>query len=53
MAVMASKPKLACSPNGPYALLNDMQATPVPNLRRASGDVCVTVRAVALCRCGA
>jgi len=53
MAAMASKPKLACSPNGPYALLNDMQATPVPNLRRASGDVCVTVRAVALCRCGA
>jgi CDGSH-type Zn-finger protein len=53
MAAMASKPKLACSPNGPYALLNDMQATPVPNLRRASGEACVTVRAVALCRCGA
>ena len=50
---MASKPKLACSPNGPYALLNDMQATPVPNLRRASGEACVTVRGVALCRCGA
>jgi CDGSH-type Zn-finger protein/ferredoxin len=53
MAVMASKPKLACSPNGPYALLNDMQATPVPNLRRASGEACVAVRAVVLCRCGA
>jgi len=53
MALMDSKPKIACSPNGPYALLNDMQTTPVPNLRRASGEACATVRAVALCRCGA
>jgi CDGSH-type Zn-finger protein len=36
----------------PNALLNDMQATPVPNLRRASGEACATVRGVALCRCG-
>jgi len=50
---MDPKPKIACTPNGPYYLLNDMQATPVPNLRRASGEGCVTVRGVALCRCGA
>src|SRR5688572_19475903 len=45
-------PKIACLPNGPYYLLNDMQAAPVPNLRRASGEACATVRGVALCRCG-
>jgi CDGSH-type Zn-finger protein len=45
-------PKIACLPNGPYYLLNDMQVTPVPNLRRASGEACATVRGVALCRCG-
>ena len=49
---MASKPKIACLPNGPYYLLNDMEAAPVPNLRRASGEACATVRGVALCRCG-
>src|SRR5258708_14615421 len=48
----ASKPKIACLPNGPYYLLNDMEATPVPNMRRASGEACATVRGVALCRCG-
>jgi CDGSH-type Zn-finger protein/uncharacterized membrane protein YozB (DUF420 family) len=52
MALMDSKPKIACTPNGPYYLLNDMEATPVPNLRRASGEACATVRGVALCRCG-
>ena len=46
------KPKIACLPNGPYYLLHDMEAAPVPNLRRASGDACATVRGVALCRCG-
>lgn len=46
------KPRIACLPNGPYYLLNDMQAAPVPNLRRASGDACATVHGVALCRCG-
>jgi hypothetical protein len=30
--------------------LNDMQATPVPNLRRASGEARATVRGVALRR---
>src|SRR6266404_2897770 len=53
MAVMDSKPKMGCSPNGPYYLLNDMEVRPVPNLRRASGEACANVRAVALCRCGA
>src|SRR5438552_18747796 len=50
---MDSKPKMGCSPNGPYYLLNDMEVRPVPNLRRASGEPCANVRAVALCRCGA
>jgi CDGSH-type Zn-finger protein len=49
---MATKPKIACLPNGPYYLLNDMRAAPVPNLRRASGEACASVRGVALCRCG-
>src|SRR5213592_3515897 len=50
---MDPKPKIGCSPNGPYYLLNDMEVRPVPNLRRASGETCANVRAVALCRCGA
>jgi CDGSH-type Zn-finger protein len=50
---MPDKPKIACLSNGPYYLLNDTTPTPVPNLRRASGEACVTVRGVALCRCGA
>jgi len=49
---MPAKPKIACLSNGPYYLLNDMEAAPVPNLRRASGEACATVRGVALCRCG-
>jgi CDGSH-type Zn-finger protein len=49
---MASKPKIACLPNGPYYLLNDPVPAPVPNLRRSSGDACATARGVALCRCG-
>src|SRR5205809_6585357 len=50
---MDPKTNIACSPNGPYYLLNDMEVRPVPNLRRASGEACANVRAVALCRCGA
>jgi CDGSH-type Zn-finger protein len=50
---MAERPRIACLPNGPYYLLNDMQASPVPNLVRSSGVACSTVRGVALCRCGA
>jgi CDGSH-type Zn-finger protein len=49
---MSAKPQIACLPNGPYYLLNDLQLAPVPNLRRASGEACATVRGVALCRCG-
>ncbi len=49
---MAASPKIACLPNGPYYLLNDPDPSPVPNLRRASGDDCATARGVALCRCG-
>jgi CDGSH-type Zn-finger protein len=49
---MAEKPRIACLPNGPYYLLNDMQASPVPNLVRSSGATCATVRGIALCRCG-
>src|SRR5436189_3304885 len=49
---MPEKPRIACLQNGPYYLLNDMQASPVPNLVRASGEACATVRGVALCRCG-
>jgi CDGSH-type Zn-finger protein len=50
---MPPVPKIAVLPNGPYYLLNDLEAAPVPNLRRASGEACATVRGVALCRCGA
>src|SRR5215212_5423510 len=49
---MDAKPKIACLRNGPNYLLNDMRAEPVANLRRASGEVCATVRGIALCRCG-
>src|SRR5690242_21317131 len=47
-----TKPHIACLPNGPYYLLNDMESRPVPNLLRQSGAQCATVRGVALCRCG-
>jgi len=49
---MTEPPRIACLPNGPYYLLNDLQASPVPNLVRSSGEACSTVRGVALCRCG-
>jgi CDGSH-type Zn-finger protein len=49
---MQARPKIACLPDGPYYLLNDAKAEPVPNLRLASGEACSTVRGVALCRCG-
>ena len=53
MRVMNAKPKIAVGNNGPYFLMNDTTVAPVPNLRRASGEACATVRGVALCRCGA
>src|SRR5262252_3611731 len=49
---MPEKPRIAVVPNGPYYLFNDTTATPVPNLRRESGEACATARGVALCRCG-
>jgi len=49
---MASVPKISVGNNGPYFLMQDMTAVPVPALRRASGEACATVRGVALCRCG-
>lgn len=52
MSTDQQRPKIACLPNGPYYLLNDMTPVPVPNLRRANGETCANVRGVALCRCG-
>jgi CDGSH-type Zn-finger protein len=52
MSANQQKPKIACMPNGPYYLLNDMTSVAVPNLRRANGESCSNVRGVALCRCG-
>ena len=52
MSAERQTPKIACLPNGPYYLLADMTPTVVPNLRRAQGQACATVRGVALCRCG-
>jgi CDGSH-type Zn-finger protein len=52
MSVAGEKPKIRCSPNGPYYLINDASVVPVPNLRRSNGTQCATARGVALCRCG-
>ena len=52
MSIDQQKPKIACLPNGPYYLLNDLKPAVVPNLRRANGEPCASVRGVALCRCG-
>ena len=52
MSVERQTPKIACLPNGPYYLLADTEPIPVPNLCRANGEVCATVRGIALCRCG-
>jgi len=46
------KPKIACLPNGPYYLLNDMTPKVVPNICKSTGDPCETIAGVALCRCG-
>jgi CDGSH-type Zn-finger protein len=52
MSANLQKPKIVCLPNGPYYLLNDLTPAAVPNLRRANGEPCASVRGVALCRCG-
>ena len=46
------KPQIACLPNGPYYLLNDMTPKVVPNIQKSTGESCTTVAGVALCRCG-
>ena len=46
------KPKIACLPNGPYYLLNDLTPHVIPHLQKSNGDPCVTITGVALCRCG-
>jgi CDGSH-type Zn-finger protein len=46
------KPKIACLPNGPYYLLNDMTPKTVPNLQSSTGEPRANVAGVALCRCG-
>lgn len=46
------KPKIACLPNGPYYLLNDLTPQTIPHLQDAKGNPCATVTGVALCRCG-
>ncbi len=46
------KPKIACLPNGPYYLLNDMVPKAIPNIQTSKGEPCSTVTGVALCRCG-
>jgi CDGSH-type Zn-finger protein len=52
MSAERQTPKIACLPNGPYYLLHDMTPTAVPNLCRANGEACLSVRGIALCRCG-
>ncbi len=46
------KPKIACLPNGPYYLLNDMTPKAIPNIQTSKGGPCSTITGVALCRCG-
>ena len=48
------KPKIACLPNGPYYLLNDLASKVIPNIQNSKGGPCpATITGVALCRCGA
>ena len=46
------KPKIACLPNGPYYLLNDLTPRVIPNIQKSEGAPCTTIPGVALCRCG-
>ena len=45
------KPKIACLPNGPYYLLNDLTPRVIPNIQTFKGSPCTTITGVALCRC--
>ena len=46
------KPKIACLPNGPYYLLNDLTPRVIPNIQKSKGDPCTTITGVALGRGG-
>jgi CDGSH-type Zn-finger protein len=46
------KPIIACLPNGPYYLINDLTPKMVPNIESSTGEPRSTVTGVALCRCG-
>jgi len=37
------KPKIACLPNGPYYLLNDLTPRVIPNIQKSEGDPCTTI----------
>jgi len=50
--VSTEKPKIACLPNGPYYLLNDLTPQVIPNIQKSRGEPCTTITGVALCRCG-
>jgi len=46
------KPQIACLPNGPYYLINDLKPRVIPNIQNSKGDPCSTIGGTALCRCG-
>ncbi len=46
------KPKIACSPNGPYRLINDPTPVPVDTLQGATGQTYKAAVGFSLCRCG-
>ncbi len=46
------KPQIACLPNGPYYLLNDLTSQVIPNIQKSKGGPCTTITGVALCPCG-
>ena len=46
------KPKIACLPNGPYYLLNELSPRVIANIQNSRGEPCSTITGVALCRCG-
>lgn len=47
-----STPEIACLPNGPYYLLNDVTPRVIPHIQKSGGEPCKTITGVALCRCG-
>ena len=46
------KPRIGCSPNGPYRLVNDPTPQPVATLKGPAGEGYTAVPGVSLCRCG-